>query len=70
MDTILTAKRMVLLHTDGLMQIFGVEDQQPAEILTNPDGVSINLVAVKPRYYLYKPMLEKPGLKTFNEHQQ
>ena len=67
-------RRIVLQHPDGLMQILGHAPTQPPEVMALPiegaEPLVVNLVAVKPRYYLYKPMLEKPGLLKFNEHQQ
>lgn len=63
-------KRMMLLREDGIMQFIGFSPTQPPEVLADAEGHAINLVAVKPRYYLYKPMAESPGLKRFNEHQQ
>jgi len=69
-------KRMVLRHTSGLHQILGTCTEQPAAFLplmrADVDGVpvAINLIASKPRYYLYA-VVEKPaGLGHFHPEQR
>lgn len=53
-------KRVVLKHPSGLHQILGTTDEQPdafagpeAGITINGERVAVNLVAAKPRFYLY-----------------
>lgn len=58
-DLAITEKRVVLRHPNGLHQILGVSLEQPPSFLelqrATVDGLSlpINLVAAKPRYYLF-----------------
>lgn len=67
-------KRIVLRHPSGLYQILGASVEQPAAFLelhrATVDGqsVPINLVASKPRYYLFTVVQKPEGLGTF--HQQ
>lgn len=61
------AKRIVLVHQDGLHQIIGTlnaDDDQPPALLDYSAGVKIhgrpvmlNLVQAKTRYYVYKELM-------------
>lgn len=69
-------KRIVLRHPNGMHQILGATVEQPASFLQlarvdiDGESVSINLVAAKPRFYLFT-VVEKPaGLGTFHEQQR
>jgi hypothetical protein len=69
-------KRLVLRHPDGLHQILGASVEQPESFLAmaraDVDGqsVAINLVAAKPRYYLFTVVQKPEGLGTFHEQQR
>lgn len=69
-------KRIVLKHPNGLYQIIGASPEQPASFLTlqraTVDGqdMPINLVASKPRYYLFTVPMKPAGLGTFDARQQ
>jgi hypothetical protein len=71
-----TLKRLVLRHPNGLHQILGVSVEQPASFLelhrATVDGatVPINLVAAKPRFYLFTVVQKPEGLGTFHEQQR
>lgn len=67
-------KRIVVEHPGGLMQICGlVTEGQPDTFI--PAGLSgwdydVNLVASKPRYWLYRAVQKPEGLESFNPSQQ
>lgn len=69
-------KRIVLKHPNGLHQILGATIEQPASFLqlarADVDGqsVPINLVASKPRYYLFTVLQKPEGLGTFDAQQR
>lgn len=61
------AKRIVLLHTNGMYQIIGplksIDGQPPAllpfeaGVVINGRPVMLNLVQAKTRYYVYKELM-------------
>ena len=52
-------KRIVIQYPDGQMEIAGYVDSQPDAFIPPEmnDGVVLCLVVVKPRYYLYRPLM-------------
>jgi hypothetical protein len=68
-------KRVVVRHHSGLMQIIGLADTQPEETLIPAvlygEQVLLNLVAAKPRFYLYT-IMQSPSetMQRFHRDQQ
>lgn len=69
-------KRIVLKHPSGLWQILGASVEQPEAFLAlhraDVDGqdLPINLIAARPRYYLFTVVQKPAGLGTFHEDQR
>ena len=49
-------RRCVVVREDGIYQIFAVASTQPPSLIEGAEE-SINLVAAKRSYYLYKPVM-------------
>lgn len=70
------SKRVVLKHPSGLYQILGATAEQP-DAFVGPDAnvtiagelVSLNLVAARPRYYLYTVVQAPAVLHDFHAQQ-
>lgn len=70
-QTVSKPKRVVMQNQNGIMQILSVYDEQPPSLMTFPSGESVNLVAVKERYYLYRTVLSVSDTnKRFDERQR
>jgi hypothetical protein len=67
-------KRIVVEHANGIMQICGlVSEGQPDEYITRDISgweYDVQLVASKPRYWLYRAVQKPAGLGTFNPAQR
>lgn len=73
-------RRIVLRDEEGLHIIIGLTSVQPPDVLSLnvPGATPINLVACKPRFWLYTPMMKPNTLnhdsmgapKTFNPEQR
>jgi hypothetical protein len=68
----MSRKRIVLQHRNGLHQIIGWAETQPAPLLDGGDEGQFNLVALKRgTYYLYKPVMSpSETMQRFHEDQQ
>ena len=66
------SKKLVVKHENGMMQIIGDTDVQPADMIEGENGQLFNLVALKHcLYYLYKPVIAPiTGMKSFNPSQR
>ena len=63
-------KRIVLQHPDGMMEIIGMSEVQPPDLISTPGG-PINLVAVKRSYYLYRPVMSpSETMQEFHSRQE
>lgn len=60
----------MVLMTDTIVGIFGMckEGEFPPQVLESPLGL-INYITTKPRYHLYRPIMEPQASYTFNPTQ-